>query len=187
MRDDLFSIPIRKYHLDDNKEQFVSFVESYYNNGKFEEPSPYLKMIEQLPPWMVPVYSDLIEGFLNDLKCSKTHVAVITSATINVLDKGESMDRVNTLPSHYTATHYISDNQSQSDIFYHPAKTLIEPFNPGLDEWVSGAGFYVTHGDVIIHPSFIEYSTPVRDTKRMTITLTLNLQKEDERDRESSN
>ena len=136
---------------------------------------------------MVPVYSDLIEGFLNDLKCSKTHVAVITSATINVLDKGESMDRVNTLPSHYTATHYISDNQSQSDIFYHPAKTLVEPFNPGLDEWVSGAGLYVTQGDVIIHPSFIEYSTPVRDTKRMTITLTLNLQKEDERDRESSN
>ena len=187
MRDDLFSIQIRNYHLDVNKEQFVSFVESYYNYGKFEEPSPYLKMIEQLPPWMVPVYSDLIEGFLNDLKCSKTHVAVITSATINVLDKGESMDRVNTLPSHYTATHYISDNQSQSDIFYHPAKTLVEPFNPGLDEWVSGAGLYVTQGDVIIHPSFIEYSTPVRDTKRMTITLTLNLQKEDERDRESSN
>ena len=65
MRDDLFSIPIRKYHLDDNKEQFVSFVESYYNNGKFEEHSPYLKMIEQLPPWMVPVYSDLIEGKIN--------------------------------------------------------------------------------------------------------------------------
>ena len=67
MRDDLFSVPIRKYHLDNNKEQFVSFVESYYNNGKFEEPSPYLKTIEQLPPWTCPVYSDLIESFLNDL------------------------------------------------------------------------------------------------------------------------
>ena len=41
MRDDLFSIPIRKYHLDDNKEQFVSFVESYYNNCLlYTSPSP---------------------------------------------------------------------------------------------------------------------------------------------------
>ena len=54
--------------------------------------------------------------------------------------------------------------------------SLIDPFNPNLDEWVSGAGLYVNQGDVIIHPSFLEYSTPKVDRKRITMTLLIRLQ-----------
>ena len=71
---------------------------------------------------------------------------------------------------------YISKEPEQSDIFHHPAKSLIDPFNPNLDEWVSGAGLYVNQGDVIIHPSFLEYSTPKVDRKRITMTLLIRLQ-----------
>ena len=187
MRDDLFAVPIRKYHIDNDADGFISFIESFYNENKFNMPSPYAQRIPQLPPWMVPVYSDLLENFIEDIKLSKTHVAVITSAVLNVLEKGESMNRCHTLPSHYTATHYVSENPEQSDLFYHPAKTLLEAFNPDSDEWATAAGLYINQGDVILHPSYIECSTPPQDKKRMTITLTVTLQRADERSRDTSN
>ena len=101
---------------------------------------------------------------------------MITDILLTVLEKGDSLERCHTLPSHYTATHYLSENPEQSDIFHHPAKSLIDVFNPNLDEWVSGAGLYVNQGDVIIHPSFLEYSTPKVDKKRIAMTLLIRLQ-----------
>ena len=174
MRDDLFAVPIRKYHLDDN-DRFLSFVQEAYNANKFTMPSPYLEQVQSLPAWMTPLYSDMLEGFINDLN------------VINVLEKGESMVRNHTLPSHYTATHYVSESPDSSDVFYHPAKTLIEAFNTETEDYLSAAGLYVNQGDVIIHPSYIEHSTPSVTKKRMTITLTVSLHRQDERSRESSN
>ena len=84
------------------------------------------------------------------------------------------MDRCNTLPSHYTATHYISGNDA--DVFYHPARTLLQLFNPSLDEWGSAVSLYVNEGDVIVHPSYLEYATPNIEKQRLTLTLLIQLQ-----------
>ena len=173
MGDDLFAVPIRKYHIDNDADGFISFIESFYNENKFNMPSPYVQRIPQVPPWMVPVYSDLLENFIEDIKLSKTHVAVITSAVLNVLEKGEGMDRCHTLPSHYTFTHYIEG--TSPDVFYHPARSLLEVFNPGLDEWSSAVSLYTNEGDVIVHPSYLDYLTPPVDSKRITFTTLVEL------------
>ncbi len=183
MRNDLFPIPVRKYHIDEN-DQFLNYVDELYKKERFEVPSPYISGVDTLPPWAVPVYTDILEKLLVDLKLFDSHVAIITSITLKVLEKGESVDRTHTLPSHYTMTHYINEAK-QSDTFYHPSKHFVEWLNPGVDEWKEAAGMYINQGDVLIHPSFMEHSSPVMDRKRMTITLTVCLER-NEQGRESS-
>ena len=130
--------------------------------------------LTEVPTNITQDYFDVTEKLLDDLKISDTCVAIITGIMLTVLEKGDSMDRCNTLPSHYTATHYISG--SDPDVYHHPAKDLIQLFNPGLDEWSSATSLYVNEGDVIVHPSYLEYNTPVVQTRRATLTLLINIQ-----------
>ena len=37
MRDDLFAVPIRKYHIDNDADGFISFIESFYNENKLSK------------------------------------------------------------------------------------------------------------------------------------------------------
>ncbi len=186
MRDDLFSIPIRKYHIDDDQ-TIVDFALKQYVDYKFELPSPFIFGIGEVPPDITQTYSDLLEEFLTDLKLYNTHVVVVTSFTLKVLEDGESTDRVDTLPSHYTAVHYVDvPEQSTSDVFHHPARSMLNAFRPAeVDEWKEAAGVYVNPGDVIIHPSFMEASSPVAKGKRVTMTLTFVI-RENEQGRESN-
>ena len=174
MRDDLFSCPVRKYNLDDPL--ITRWANEQYEEEKFNISAPFRLPITDFPANLSTSYTDLTEKFLKDLKIEDNTIALITDILLTVLEKGDSLERCHTLPSHYTATHYLSENPEQSDIFHHPAKSLIDVFNPNLDEWVSGAGLYVNQGDVIIHPSFLEYSTPKVDRKRMAMTLLIRLQ-----------
>ena len=151
MRDDLFSCPVRKYHLSDSL--IERWANEQYEEEKFNITAPFRLHITDIPANLSASYTDVTEKFLEDLKIHDNTVALITDIMLTVLEKGDSLDRCNTLPSHYTATHYISKEPEQSDIFHHPAKSLLDPFNPNLDEWISGAGLYVNQGDVIIHPS----------------------------------
>ena len=175
MRDDLFSCPVRKYHLSDSL--IERWANEQYEEEKFNITAPFRLHITDIPANLSASYTDVTEKFLEDLKIHDNTVALITDIMLTVLEKGDSLDRCNTLPSHYTATHYISKEPEQSDIFHHPAKSLIDPFNPNLDEWLSGAGLYVNQGDVIIHPSFLEYSTPKVNKRRVTITLLFNIER----------
>ena len=138
MRDDLFPCPIRKYHLSDLL--IERWANEQYEEEKFNITAPFRLHITDIPANLSASYTDITEKFLEDLKIQNDTIALITDIMLTVLEKGDSLDRCNTLPSHYTATHYISKEPEQSDIFHHPAKSLIDPFNPNLDEWVSGAG-----------------------------------------------
>ena len=51
MRNDLFPIPVRKYHIDEN-DQFVNYVDELYKKERFEVASPYISGVDQLPPWL---------------------------------------------------------------------------------------------------------------------------------------
>ena len=181
MIDNLFSIPIRKYHVDNNQD-FLEYFIGVHNADSFTVPSPYIQGIE-LPDWTVPFYTSILEEFLHDLKAYDTHYASIRGVVLKVLDQGEGSERIDTLPSHYTLTHYIQLPAGQSsDIFHHPAKILDNAFDPkieGLPEYLNAAGLYVNSGDVIIHPSFLETGSPVNQhpDKRMTLTLIVTLDK----------
>ena len=85
------------------------------------------------------------------------------------------MDRCRTLPSHYTLTHHVIGKDP--NVFYHPAKDLLSIVNPDLEEWASAKSLYINEGDVIIHPSYLEYSTPQVERRRVTITLLFNIEK----------
>tara|TARA_B100000029_G_scaffold259003_1_gene255679 strand:+ start:855 stop:1433 length:579 start_codon:yes stop_codon:yes gene_type:complete len=186
MRDDLFSVPIRKYHIDEN-DRFLELVDSLYKDNKFKVDSPFIFGVDKVPPDVTQIYGDKLEEFLTDIGLYDTHVILITSFIVKVLEPGESIDRTDTLPSHYTATHYIEvPPGSSSDVFHHPAKALVSAFAPAaLDEWQPAAGVYVNQGDVIIHPSFMEHSTPVTSGKRVTMTTTFVLER-NEQGRESN-
>ena len=136
MRDDLFSCPVRKYHLSDSL--IERWANEQYEEEKFNITAPFRLHITDIPANLSASYTDVTEKFLEDLKIHDNTVALITDIMLTVLEKGDSLDRCNTLPSHYTATHYISKEPEQSDIFHHPAKSLLDPFNPNLDEWISG-------------------------------------------------
>ena len=174
----IFASSIRKYHIDPTTEEGayqIELAEGEYEANKFDYPSPFTKKSSQVPELLSKPYEDICEGILKELDIYDTHVALITALGLCVLQKGESMDRCRTLPSHYTLTHYLQGNQS--DIFYHPAKDLLQIVNPNLDEWIYAESLYINEGDVIIHPSYLEYSTPPVEQERKTITCTIEIAK----------
>ena len=118
MRDDLFSCPVRKYHLSDSL--IERWANEQYEEEKFNITAPFRLHITDIPANLSASYTDITEKFLEDLIQDNT-IALITDIMLTVLEKGDSLDRCNTLPSHYTATHYISKEPEQSDIFHHPA------------------------------------------------------------------
>ena len=130
MRDDLFSCPVRKYHLDDPL--ITRWAHEQYEEEKFNITAPFRLHITEFPANLSTSYTDITEKFLEDLEIGDNTVALITDILLTVLEKGDSLDRCNTLPSHYTATHYLSEAPEQSDIFHHPAKSLVDVFNPCL-------------------------------------------------------
>ena len=175
MIDNIFSSTIRKYRIDDQLLKSWAYVQ--YDKDKFNIQSPFRIELTEIPTNIADEYKQITEKLLEDLNISDTHAAFITNMILSVLEKGDSMDRCNTLPSHYTATHYLSG--SDADIFYHPARSLLTLCTPGLDEWGSATSLYVNEGDVIVHPSYLEYNTPTVKKQRMAMTILISLQEKE--------
>ena len=174
MIDTIFSCPIRKYNL--NSEDINAWAQRFYDQERSECKTPFRYIFNDhtLDPRMTQLYVDVLEEFVKDVGLGDTHVALVTGAILCLLEKGETLALCNTLPSHYTFTHYIEGRSP--DVYYHPARSLLEVFNPGLDEWNSAMSLYVNKGDVIVHPSFLDYITPPVENRRMTMTLLIELQ-----------
>ena len=175
MIDTIFSSVVRKYNIDDPL--LKGWASEQYEKDKFNIPSPFRIEMTEIPTNIGDEYKQITEKLLEDLNISDTHVAFITNMILSVLEKGDSMDRCNTLPSHYTATHYIEGNDA--DIFYHPARSLLTLCTPGLDEWGSATSLYVNEGDVIVHPSYLEYNTPPVKKQRVAATLLISVQEKE--------
>ena len=175
MIDNIFSSTIRKYRIED--QLLKGWAYEQYEKDKFNIPSPFRIEMTEIPTNIADEYKQITEKLLEDLNISDTHVAFITNMILSVLEKGDSMDRCNTLPSHYTATHYLSG--SDADIFYHPARSLLTLCTPGLDEWGSATSLYINEGDVIVHPSYLEYNTPTVKKQRMAMTILISLQEKE--------
>jgi len=172
MRTELFPIPLYKYHVENN-DYFVDFCQQRFDQYRFEMPSPFDYWFQPLQDIIIP-YTDIIEQFMRDQGCYDTHIAYITGTTIRVLLPGESFDRTDTLPSQYTAVHYVTIDNNNSDIYHHPLKSIVRALDPGLKEWTTGAGLYVNAGDVVIYPSYLEHSSPANRSKDKRITLMFN-------------
>jgi hypothetical protein len=172
MRTELFPIPLYKYHVENN-DYFVDFCQQRFDQYRFEMPSPFDYWFQPLQDIIIP-YTDIIEQFMRDQGCYDTHIAYITGTTIRVLLPGESFDRTDTLPSQYTAVHYVTLDNNNSDIYHHPLRSIVRALDPGLKEWTTGAGLYVNAGDVVIYPSYLEHSSPANRSKDKRITLMFN-------------
>ena len=175
MIDEIFSCPVRKYNIGDPL--IKGWASEQYEKEKFNIQSPFRIEMTDIPTNLAANYADVTDKILVDLDISDTHAAFITNIILSVLEKGDSMDRCNTLPSHYTATHYIEGNDA--DIFYHPARSLLTLCTPGLDEWGSATSLYVNEGDVIVHPSYLEYNTPPVKKQRVAATLLISVQEKE--------
>ena len=173
MIDEIFSCPVRKYNISDP--DVKDWAHTTYEKDKLELKSPFRKVFDNssMDTLLTQIYVDVIENFVKEIGLEKTHVGLITGAILCVLEKGESLSLCNTLPSHYTFTHYIEG--ISPDVFYHPARQLLEVFNPGLDEWSNAVSLYTNEGDVIAHPSYLDYITPPVESKRITMTLMVQL------------
>tara|TARA_X000000368_G_scaffold417376_1_gene413580 strand:- start:1444 stop:2022 length:579 start_codon:yes stop_codon:yes gene_type:complete len=186
MRDDLFAIPVRKYNVDNNQ-QFIDYVSNIWKEERLRVPSPFLFSVREFGYNLTQIYTDLLEQFLTDIECFDTHSITMDAIILKVLEKGESTDRFDTLPSHYTLIHYVDVvDGGASDTLHHPARQPMNAFKPAhIDEWQDAAGLYINKGDAIIYPSFMEHSSPVQKETRMTITVPLIL-KLNEQGRESN-
>ena len=58
MRDDLFSIPIRKYHIDNN-EPYVTYANQNFSENHLKVPAPYIFGLSQIAPELSNNYSDI--------------------------------------------------------------------------------------------------------------------------------
>jgi hypothetical protein len=175
MIDEIFACPIRKYNIDNNR--IKSWASGKYDEEKFEQPSPFKKQITAMDGFMMPLYVDIFEQFVKEIGLEKTHLGIVTNIILSGLEKDEYLCKHNTLPSHYTATHFIEG--SSPDVYHHPAQTVMNIFAPPIDEWNTSVSLYTNEGDIIIHPSYLEYSTPRVDKRRVTLTFLLNLQEKE--------
>ena len=66
MINEIFTCPIRKYHIDNQQEQ-IEWAESEYNRQRFTLPSPFKTVINQIPEWISKPYEEIAESFLKDL------------------------------------------------------------------------------------------------------------------------
>ena len=139
MIDEIFTTPVRKYNISDDG--ISKWANSLYDNQKFNMPSPFKLNFTNMEAWITQQYTDVLEEFVKGVGLGDTHVGIITDSILCVLEKGETLGNCNTLPSHYTLTHFIEG--ISPDVYYHPAKTLLEIFNPGLDEWGSAVSLYL--------------------------------------------
>ena len=173
MIDEIFSCPVRKYNI--NNDAITNCFTNIYDKEKFQQESPFTFRLIDVDSFTTQAYVDILEEFVKDLGLGDTHVGIISDVILCVLQKGEVLGNCNTLPSHYTLTHFIKG--SDPDVYHHPAKTFLEVFNPGLDEWGSAVSLYINEGDVVIHPSYLEYSTPAVKKQRMTLSMMVQLEK----------
>ena len=171
MKIDLFTTPIRKYSVNNNQ-SFLDHWEQEYKNEKFNEISPVIMAYGQVPHHLYQEYSDIMNQFMEEIGCSDTHSWHFETYIFKAFEKGESSDRLDTLPSHYTLTHYMSDCK-RSDMYWHPIHQIIRTFDPGVNEWTDTSGVYVNQGDVIIHPSWIESNSPMNENSDLRMTLSI--------------
>ena len=121
MIDEIFTTPVRKYNIVDD--EISEWANNLYDNEKFNMPSPFKLNFTNMEAWITQHYTDVLEEFVKELGLGDTHVGIITDSILCVLEKGETLGNCNTLPSHYTLTHFIEG--VSPDVFYHPAKTLL--------------------------------------------------------------
>ena len=181
MKVDIFAATVRKYNVPSN-EEFKTHWTKEYNDCKFEELSPLIMGYANIDRDLHEAYIDIVNQFMVDIGANETHKYGFQTYIFKCLEKGESTDANDFLPSHYTLVHYINDCK-RSDLFIHPAKQLVKSFDPsGVSDWIWDTGLYVNAGDVIIYPSYLETASPKNDLTdpRMTVTvpivLTLNEQ-----------
>ena len=171
MKIDLFSAPIRKYAISNNQPH-VDYWDNEYKQERFDQISPVIMAYPNVPNPLYQNYSDIMDQFMDEIGASDTHSWIFQTYVFKALEKGESTDRMDTLPSHYTLTHYISDCK-KSDMYWHPIHQIIRTFDPGVNEWTDTSGVYVNQGDVIIHPSWIESNSPMNENPDLRMTLSI--------------
>ena len=187
MKIDLFPSVVRKYHISNNDE-FLTHWTKEYNECKFKEISPLIMGYGDIGHDLTVPYVDIVNEFMNDLGVSETHSFAMQTFVFKCLEKGESLDKSDFLPSHYTMVHYVNECKN-SDSFFHPVRQLVQSFDPfNVPEWTWDAGLYINAGDVIIYPSYLETSSPKNELTdpRMTVTVPIVL-RPNEQGRESSN
>ena len=177
MKIDLFPTTVRKYNVPNNN-YFIEHWTKEYNECKFKEISPLVMGYSHLEYEELNVsYIDIVNQFMVDIGANETHSFRLQTFIFKYLEKGESIEAGDFLPSHYTLTHYINDCK-KSDLFFHPAKQLARSYDPtNVSEWIWDSGLYVNAGDVLIYPSYIETASPKNDLTdpRMTITIPIVL------------
>ena len=187
MKIDLFPSVVRKYHISNNDE-FLTHWTKEYNECKFKEISPLIMGYADIGHNLTVPYVDILNEFMSDLGVSETHSFAMQTFVFKCLEKGESLDKSDFLPSHYTMVHYVNECKN-SDSFFHPVRQLVQSFDPfNVPEWTWDAGLYINAGDVIIYPSYLETSSPKNELTdpRMTVTVPIVL-RPNEQGRESSN
>ncbi len=177
MKIDLFPTVLRKYSVPNN-DAFITHWTKEYNECKFREVSPLIMGYSHMENSNLnESYIDIVNQFMIDIGVNETHSYGLQSFVFKCLEKGESIDAGDFLPSHYTLVHYVSDCK-KSDLFFHPAKQLARSYDPtGVSEWVWDTGLYVNAGDVIIYPSYLETASPKNELTdiRMTVTVPIVL------------
>ena len=177
MKIDLFPTTVRKYNIPNN-DNFISYWNKEYDDCKFREISPLVMAYNQLAHEELNVsYHDILDQFMIDIGANETHSYGLQTIIFKCLDKGESIEAGDFLPSHYTFVHYINECK-KSDLFYHPAKQLARSYDPtNVSDWMWDSGLYVNAGDVLIYPSYIETSSPKNELTdpRMTVTVPIVL------------
>ena len=187
MKIDLFPSVVRKYHISNNDE-FLTHWTKEYNECKFKEISPLIMGYGDIGHDLTVPYVDIVNEFMNDLGVSETHSFAMQTFVFKCLEKGESLDKSDFLPSHYTMVHCVNECKN-SDSFFHPVRQLVQSFDPvNVPEWTWDAGLYINAGDVIIYPSYLETASPKNELTdpRMTVTVPIVL-RPNEQGRESSN
>ena len=65
MIDEIFSCPIRKYHL--SNEDIIEWAVKLYEQQVLEQPSPLQIQISNMDGFITPFYIDILEQFVKEL------------------------------------------------------------------------------------------------------------------------
>ncbi len=178
MKVDIFPTQIYRYHIDE-QDDIKTRVESFYKERKLEGQPPdgwNCKLFTTFGAGTFPIVEAMdtflpyFDQFQDEIR--KPGNLVLTDMWLNCYETTNWQDKHMHLPGEWSGVYYshFDSNEHQGTMFYHPNETILAcqgSDNNTIIPWV-------TEGDLVIFPAWLEHSAPLNKSSKLRSTISFN-------------
>lgn len=178
MKVDIFPTKIFRYHIEDHA-PIKERVEQYYEEHKLETSTPEgwnCNLFTTFGTKMFPIVECMEEfGHVFDEFQDEARIPgnlLLTDLWMNCYDRTNWQDKHIHAPGQWSGVYYVhfDPNEHKGTQFYHPNETLLACQGEEQNTIIP----WVTEGDLIIFPAWLEHSAPMNKSSKLRSTISFN-------------